>query len=51
MNGLEKSRLKTALQEGKITTNMSKKDIYINKILALLQNEPKTIKNLIKEIK
>jgi len=51
MTGLEKTRLKKALEQGSITKEMSKKDVYITKILELLQDEPKVVKNLIKRIK
>jgi len=51
MTGLEKQRLKKALENGSITNDMSKKDFYINKILDLLQDEPKIVKQLIKRIK
>jgi hypothetical protein len=51
MTGIEKSRLKKALENGTITKDMSKKDIYINKLLDLLQDEPKLVKDLIKRIK
>jgi len=51
MTGIEKSRLKKALQNGVISKEMSKKDIYINVILELLQSEPKLVKDLIKRIK
>ena len=51
MTGLEKTRLRTALQAGKITKEMQRKDIYINLILELLQDEPKVVKELIKRIK
>jgi len=51
MTGLEKTRLKKALEGGSITNEMQKKDIYINKLLELLQDEPKLVKDLIKRIK
>ena len=51
MTGLEKTRLKKALEIGSITNDMQKKDIYINKLLELLQDEPKLVKELIKRIK
>lgn len=51
MTGLEKTRLKKALENGRISNDMTKKDIYINTILELLQNEPKLVKDLIKRIK
>lgn len=51
MTGLEKTRLKKALENGSISNDMTKKDIYINKILELLQDEPKLVKDLIKRIK
>ena len=51
MTGLEKNRLKKSLESGSITNDMQKKDIYINKLLELLQDEPKLIKDLIKRIK
>ena len=51
MTSLEKTRLRKALEQGNISKDMCKKDVYINKILELLQDEPKMVKELIKRIK
>lgn len=51
MTGLEKSRLKKALETGTLSNDMKKKDIYIEALLQLLQDEPKLVKDLIKKIK
>ena len=47
--GLETKRLKDAINNGAISKEMSKKDLYINKILELLSDKAR--KELIKAIK
>ena len=50
MNGLEKTRLKKALENGEITKEMIKKDIFITELLKIIKNLGLE-KKIIKEIK
>jgi len=50
MNGLEKTRLKKALENGVITNEMKRKDIFITELLKIIKNLGFE-KKIIKEIK
>ncbi len=51
MTGIEKSRLLKSLEQGEITKEMSKKDIYIQVILNAIKNDKSTIDKIKKFIK
>lgn len=51
MTGLEKTRLKKALEAGVISTDMKRKDIYIEMLLELISQDEKLVKDLVKRIK
>lgn len=51
MTGLEKTRLKKALEAGTITNDMKRKDIYIEMLLDLISQDDKLVKDLVKKIK
>jgi len=51
MTGLEKQRLKRALEQGTISSEMKRKDIYIEMLLELISQDNKLVKDLIKRIK